>query len=947
MSDVRYARAKEIFLAVSEMTVGGRDIFLRQACGGDDALRAEVESLLSHHEDAATLPARPASRPTAGDPADLDLADLEHTHPERPSEDARRHYATRRPGPPSVGYATRPTGRFEPGEIFAERYRIVALIGRGGMGEVYRAEDLELGEPVALKLLTLTGPEHLEMLRNEVRLARQVTHPNVARVFDVGQTRRGGRSEEERFLTMEWVDGEDLSAVRRRIGRLPPDKVSQIGHQLCAGLAAAHGRGVLHRDLKPGNILLDARGQARITDFGIATAAVSDGVALGPSLVGTPAYMAPEVLLGRPASVRSDIYALGLVLYELVTGRPAFRADTPEQYARLHARVMPEPPSRHAEGLDPRLEDAILRCLEKDPAQRPSSALAVAAALPGGDPLRLALDAGLTPSPEVVAAGRDAPVLTPRHAGIALALLTVLLVLLTSFADRASRTLDPSSIKPPQVLAERAQGLLRELGYPEPADRAWGFLPNLDQLTGQAAHLFWYRESPSPLYPLDAVNIVFFGGRVDLYDPPPLELGMVEVTLDSIGRLVLLEAIPPSRLGEDESYVERLPIDWTPALDAAGFRADAVEPDVPMVLSRGYADTRTAWRGADPRADPNPDGAPTLHIDAAAYRGRITYFDADPAKEDRLETIEVLNAHFELESLLFHLALLGLLITAIWMARRNVRRGRGDLDGARRLVLVVVAARSVGWLLSASHVALLEVEVTNFQIAFGAALAEGLLVWVGYLALEPQARRFWPHVLIAWSRLLSGRFGDPMVGRGLLLGALVGTFWTLLVHLDHLLVLALGLEPSILADRSFPLDNALNPRLPWAAALGSAVDALYFAVAALFSLTILRRFTGRRTAVGIFLVGVAVFQTLPGSHPMVSWLVLGVLGAASSAWLLVRGGLWSYLVALFCSYILLDAPLTTSLDAWFAGAGIFALAVVGGLGVVGTWRALGGVDPRV
>ncbi len=272
------------------------------------------------------------------------------------------------------------------------------------MGEVYGADDLKLGQPVALKFLPDDLGRNEGGLRRflgEVRLARQVSHPNVYRVYDAGEI--DGRH----FLTMEYVDGEDLASLLRRIGRLPRDKAVEIARQICAGLQAAHERGVLHRDLKPANVMIDGRGKARITDFGLAVLASDRGrgtdaegaraVAAGP---GTPAYMAPEQLEGRDASARSDIFALGLVLYEMFTGKRAFDAATMPELARLHQESTPASPRYIVDGIDPAIERAILHCLEKDPRLRPSSALAVAAALPGGDPLAAALAAGETPSPE-------------------------------------------------------------------------------------------------------------------------------------------------------------------------------------------------------------------------------------------------------------------------------------------------------------------------------------------------------------------------------------------------------------------------------------------------------------------------------------------------------------------------------------------------------------------
>ena len=227
--------------------------------------------------------------------------------------------------------------RFEPGHRLGKRYRIVALIGRGGMGEVYRADDLELGQSVALKFLPeriASNPEALQRFRNEVRTARQVTHANVCRIHDIAE------EDGHVFLIMEHVDGEDLDSLLRRIGRPSRDKAIEIARQLCAGVAAAHQAGVLHRDLKPGNVMLDGRGRVRITDFGLAGLA-KDLERAG--IDGTPAYMAPEQLAGRGVSTRSDVYSLGLVLYELFTGKRAHSGRTlvelRHEHERVHARA--------------------------------------------------------------------------------------------------------------------------------------------------------------------------------------------------------------------------------------------------------------------------------------------------------------------------------------------------------------------------------------------------------------------------------------------------------------------------------------------------------------------------------------------------------------------------------------------------------------------------------
>ncbi len=362
-------------------------------------------------------------------------------------------------------------GRFAPGTILAGRYRIVALAGRGGMGEVYRADDLKLGQTVAIKFLpeALThDPSALERFHSEVRLARHVSHPNVCRVFDIGE------SEGVTYLTMEYVDGEDLGSLIRRIGRFSPDKAIEIARQICAGLAAAHDRGVIHRDLKPANVMLDGQGKVRITDFGLA--GIAESIQGAEIRAGTPVYMAPEQLAGKEVTFKSDLYALGLILYELVTGKRAYEAATFQELMKLREQSTPTNPSALVKDLDPLAERVILRCLERDPAKRPSSAIQVAAALPGGDPLAAALAAGETPSPQMVAAAGESTGFSPRAAVACLAAVLAGLVLVVFLAVNESGLERMHLENPPDVLAQKAREVVNALGYTErPEDRAFGF----------------------------------------------------------------------------------------------------------------------------------------------------------------------------------------------------------------------------------------------------------------------------------------------------------------------------------------------------------------------------------------------------------------------------------------------------------------------------------------
>src|SRR5215470_2850882 len=467
-------------------------------------------------------------------------------------------------------------GRFAPGTVLEGRYRIVALAGRGGMGEVYRAEDLKLSQTVAIKFLPerLSQDESaLQRFHTEVRIARQVSHPNVCRMFDIGEV------EGVTFLTMEFVDGEDLASLIRRIGRLPQDKSIEVARQICAGLAAAHDKGVIHRDLKPANIMLDGQGKVRINDFGLAgIAATIQGAEVR---AGTPAYMAPEQLASSEVTIKSDIYSLGLVLYEILTGKRAFEAQTLQELIRVRNEVEITKPSSLVRDLDPLVERIILRCLDKDPAQRPASALQVAAALPGGDPLAAALAAGETPSPEMVAAAGEDIGYSLRSA---IALFAAFLIGVSLYLGMEMKgsgldklTLDNS----PEVLEKKSREIIGRLGYDaRPNDKASGFdydgdlidyatknekpKPEWDVVFAHPTSFFqyWYRQSPKPML---ATEFGLLPGVVGENEPPITLPGMIKVRLDGEGRLLDLIAIPPQKEAARQSNAAP---NWIPLFEA-------------------------------------------------------------------------------------------------------------------------------------------------------------------------------------------------------------------------------------------------------------------------------------------------------------------------------------------------------------------------------------------
>jgi len=349
-------------------------------------------------------------------------------------------------------------GRFAAGVMVAARYQIIGLLGKGGMGEVYRANDLTLDQPVALKFLPESMARDAAMLarfHNEVRIARQVSHPNVCRVYDLGEV------DGQPYLSMEYIDGEDLGSLLRRIGRLPSDKALEFARRICAGLAAAHDKGVLHRDLKPSNIMVDSQGQVFITDFGLA--AVTGELREAQAREGTPAYMAPEQLAGTEVTARSDIYSLGLVLYEMFAGKRPFEAGTLAEMIRLQQLSTPASLTTVVKDIDPAVERVIQRCLAADPRQRPATALAVAAALPGGDPLAAALAAGETPSPDLVAAAGQTVVIRPAIGLACLAATIAGLVAVMWIGSRVQLVSRVAMEHPPDVLVEESRDLARAL----------------------------------------------------------------------------------------------------------------------------------------------------------------------------------------------------------------------------------------------------------------------------------------------------------------------------------------------------------------------------------------------------------------------------------------------------------------------------------------------------
>ncbi len=275
-------------------------------------------------------------------------------------------------GQPTEAFKISPTGAFlKTGELLAGRYRIIAEIGRGGMGRVYRARDLELDVEVAIKVIRpefLDDPIMVSRFKKEILLAREVSHDNVVRIHDFSEWQG------LKFITMEYVEGTTLLEMLEEQGALPLETALDYAVQVCRGLEAAHRKGIVHRDLKPQNILVDRENRARIVDFGLARSGDNPDSRQTGTLIGTPRFIAPEQWQGLPGDARSDIYSLGVMLFEMVTGRPLFVAESELAYLQLHLNSQPAFNAREKRCLPAFLRRAVLRCLAKEPDARYQSA---------------------------------------------------------------------------------------------------------------------------------------------------------------------------------------------------------------------------------------------------------------------------------------------------------------------------------------------------------------------------------------------------------------------------------------------------------------------------------------------------------------------------------------------------------------------------------------------
>ena len=812
------------------------------------------------------------------------------------------------------------------------------------MGEVFRADDLKLGQPVALKFLPAEvdrDPARLTQLHTEVRMARQVSHPNVCRVYDIDEV------DGHTFLSMEYVDGEDLASLLRRIGRFPQERALEIARQICAGLAAAHERGVVHRDFKPANVMLDGTGKVRITDFGLA------GVAGEALRAGTPAYMAPEQIAGGEVTVRSDIYALGLVLYEVFTGQRALEGKSLAELIHKREQSGITPPTAIVRDLDPAIERVILRCLRPAPEERPASALLVAATLPGGDPLAAALAAGETPSPEMVAAAGGTDVASRRSAAAAAVWIAVSLLAVLVLYQRVMLINRIPVPKPPDALQDRAVEAVTRLGYaPAPTtSSARGMAFSLDyaryiEATTQArdrwsllyrnrpeAFVLWYRTSPRPLIPMGNEN------RVAGANPPLSAAGMVLAVVDGSGRLSEFVAVPQP---VQDDQVAPKPMDWATVFDLAGLPMASFTPVAPRWVPGTYADTRIAWEGRLPE---QPDQA--IRVEAASYGGKLVSFLITGPWTRSARSAPAASSFFNvLMSNIAALVMPGLMLAGAVLARRNLRLGRGDRRGAFFAATILFVAAMVAWLLR-PHVMPLGMDIQRFFTAIGGALFDGALIWLTYLGLEPYVRRYSPDSLIGWTRLVAGRWNDPRVGIDVMIGVSGGMAMTVFYALHNVIPPLMGRpEPMPFSVDATLLLGTREALAYLVARIGDAVQSAMLGVVGIVALLIWLKRPWLAMAAGIVIYTPVALAGMFGPGTPILDLFIGGALIAVFVITIVRFGLLATMALLSTHFLLLRAPLTLRFSAWYGTAGLWSLAIVLTLGLGACYIARRGAPTR-
>jgi serine/threonine-protein kinase len=731
---------------------------------------------------------------------------------------------------------------------------------------------------------------------------------------------------------MEFVAGENLESLVRRIGLLPAAKVTQVARQMAAGLAAVHDAGVLHRDLKPANVMIDGAGNVRLLDFGIASPAMEGH---GPGrLAGTPGFLAPELLAGEPPSQRSDLYAWGVVVYYAATGEMPVLEETKGD--REAAPLLSEGAYEVAE--------CVQWCLQSDPQRRPASARDLIVALFGGDPIEAALQAGQMPSAELVAAAaswRPSNRLLDALLGAGL----LLLVLITLLAERTLFLSRCGLVKSPNALQEIAEQVLVEAGYRASPDgvttgvtldaeclnyvRAKSEKPGIWQRVSAGeipAVWFWHRRG-DPRLPRAAFL------EETSAEPAGLAPEAAAVRLDGRGKLLSLQIADPA----DNDYPASQKMEWSRLFELAGlswreFRQVEGDDGSPLAADAVYR-----WEGPW-----MTDASQDVRVVGALRQGRIVYFDVAPpwgprrAGQTMAEASTQTSRYIAMKTAIWLLAILA----AAGLAWRHVRQGHADWRGAWRVTASVLVLTVLQWLSNSRHSLVLTEELAAVFDWLKVIVFCGAIAGVAYLAAEPAARRWWPWSIISLRRLLDGRVNDKRIWADVLLGLVAGLAAVYVRQLCTLLNQVLNAPVSGLND--FDLGQNLLDHFGLRYKVAAIISALWLAMIEsllLLSLVVaikrLVKSTWITASILVLLLAAAAIAGRGIVSP-IDWIARTVV-LSIATWLLLRYGLLATMAALTAFYAVNNAPLTADWSRWFAATGLATTLVVAGL-IVCSWR---------
>jgi len=630
------------------------------------------------------------------------------------------------------------------------------------------------------------------------------------------------------------------------------------------------------------------------------------------------------------------------VLYEMFTGKRPFNASTRAELIKQTEEGIPEAPRNIVKEIDPGVENVILRCLSPDPRNRPSSALAVSAALPGGDALAAALAAGETPSPEMVAASGENAKCNRVMTVSCLAAVLAGMAIYAAVNQRINLLTKIPMDNPPEVLLAKAREIAQKLGYSAtPASSAYGFdyrfgsirIMRLRETKGSlltasrpAAVTFAYRSSPLPLVPRHASDIP----RVTRSDPPATVPGMLEISTDMQGRMRSFSAVPPELDSGKGPWPEP---DWSAFFAAAGLdlaRFKAVEPEwTPAVM----ADARMAWLGNYPETPEIP-----IRVEAAEFHGRpVSYTEILPPEQSPRPAPG--GGNDRSPGALVYLTLeLIVIIGSVPFARYNLRLGRGDTRGAVRLGLFVFCLGLGSWLIGGTHAAGAG-EADLFVMAAMRSVFGAVTLALTYISFEPFVRRRWPQTMISWSRVLAGGFRDPLVGRDILIGCVVGVVLVLVQGFGNLLY---GIHGTPAMKVSTDLVTLSGGRYLAGEFLLLIADTLNKALGILFLIFLFRVLLRKQwLAAGVVIILLAAMYAMNDPNPYIGWS-MNILFFGLMVFTLMQFGLLAVAAALFVAVFVNQFPLNTDLSVWYAGDTAFTLLFTAAVAVWGFRTALAG-----